>query len=375
MKKNKLLSFFILLAMLSFGLNWAVSSSKNNERENRANVDTRIDNSRYWVRMAEAGYIPFNPEVRVEEGVFMGSKIKAYSVLTDDSPDVPVTEINSTQSENSVFVDPNNSDIVLNSNNSTQNPVGSLYGANDLYSFDIGETWEGEVEGAGGGNSGDPTTAIGLNGRWYVNYINNPAGMGISYSDDQGQNWTTKTIAPNPGQLADKNHMWIDNSPGSPYEGNLYVAWTNFGGSNDSEISISVSTDDGVTWSTGVPISNAVNAGSHNQGVNIQTGPNGEVYVIWGIYDGWPTDESAIGMAKSLDGGVTWEPAVRIIDNIRGIRTSETSKNQRVNSFPASAVDISNSDNSGAIYVTWTNYGVPGINAGNDIDIYVIKSG
>jgi len=374
MKKNKLFFFFALIGLLAFGINWAVSSSKMDERENRSMVDTRIDNSQYWVKMAEAGYIPFNPDVTVERGIFTGSEIKSPSVITEDSPDVPVTDINSTQSENSIFVDPNDPDIVLNSNNSTQNPVGSLYGANDLYSFDIGETWEGEVQGAGGSNSGDPTTAIGLNGRWYVNYINNPGGMGISYSDDQGQTWTTKTIAPNPGQLADKNHMWIDNSPDSPYEGNLYVAWTNFGGSNDSEISISVSADDGVTWSTGVPISNAVNAGSHNQGVNIQTGPDGEVYAIWGIYDSWPSDESAIGMAKSLDGGITWEPAIRIIDNIRGIRTSETSKNQRVNSFPASAVDISSGEDRGSFYVTWTNYGVPGINTGNDIDIYVIKS-
>jgi hypothetical protein len=324
--------------------------------------------------MAEAGYIPFNPDVRVKPGVYTGNKIKAFSVLTDDSPDVPVTEINSTQSENSIFVDPNDNLVVLNSNNSTQNPVGNLYGANDLYSFDAAETWEGEVQGAGGSNSGDPTTAIGLNGRWYVNYIDNPGGMGVSYSDNQGQSWTTKTVAPNPGELADKNHMWIDNNSDSPYEGNVYVAWTNFGGPDDAEIAISVSTNDGVTWSTGVAISYDVNAGSHNQGVNIQTGPNGEVYVIWGIYDGWPTDESAIGMAKSLDGGATWEPAVRIIDNIRGIRTSETSKDQRVNSFPVCAVDISNGADEGSIYVTWTNIGYPGINTGNDMDIYVIKS-
>ena len=356
MKKNKLFFLIVLLGMLAFGLNWAVSSGKMDERERRSKVDTRIDNSKYWVKMAEAGYIPFNPDVKVKPGVFKGTKIKAFSVLTEDSPDVPVTDINSTQSENSIFVDPNDNFTVLNSNNSTPNPVSGIYGANDLYSFDAAETWEGEVQGAGGSNSGDPTTAIGLNGRWYVNYISNPGGMGVSYSDNQGQSWTTKTVAPNPGDLADKNHMWIDNSPDSPYEGNVYVAWTNFGGADDAEISISVSTDDGVTWSTGVPISYAVNAGSHNQGVNIQTGPNGEVYVIWGIYDGWPTDESAIGMAKSMDGGVTWEPAVRIIDNIRGIRTSETSKNQRVNSFPVCAVDISNGADEGAIYVIMDKY-------------------
>ncbi len=47
--------------------------------------------------------------------------------------------------------------------------------------------------------------------------------------------------------------------------------------------------------STPINISAAVNAGSHNQGVNIQTGPDGEVYVAWAIYDAFPTDETATG--------------------------------------------------------------------------------
>jgi len=364
----------ILLVIFAFSINWAISNNSESQHEKRSKVDTRIDNMGYWIKMAEAGYVPFNPDVKSKPAVYTGSKIKAFGVLTDDSPDVPVTEINSMQSENSIFADPLNNQTVLNSNNSTQNPVGVLYGANDLYSFDIGETWEGEVQGAGGSNSGDPTTAIGLSGRWYVNYISNNGGQGISYSDNQGQTWTVKSIVPNPGQLADKNHMWIDNSSDSPYEGNLYVAWTNFGGPDDTEIGVSYSTDDGLSWSDDVEISSAVNAGSHNQGVNLSTGPNGEVYAIWAIYDGWPTDESAIGMAKSLDGGVTWEPATRIIENIRGIRNSETSKNMRVNSFPSAAVDCSTGPDRGAIYVTWANIGVPGTNTGSDIDVYVIKS-
>jgi len=374
MKRTRLFIIALLVGVLGFSVNWAISSGKPSERETRNKVDTRIDNSHYWVNMAEQGYIDFNPDVKVPMGIFTGSQIEAYSVLTDDSPDVPVTEVNSTQSENSVFVDPNNSDVVLNSNNSTQNPVGSLYGANDFHSFDAAESWEGQVQGAGGGNSGDPTTAIGLNGRWYVNYISSPGGMGISYSDDQGGSWTAVTVAPNPGSLADKNHMWIDNSPTSPYEGNLYVAWTNFGGASDAEIAIAVSSDDGLTWDINNNISGAVNAGSHNQGVNIGTGPNGEVYVVWAIYDGWPTDESAIGFTVSYDGGATWSEATRVINNIRGIRTTETSKNHRVNSFPVCAVDLSNGANSGDIYVSWSNVGTPGVNTGNDIDVYISKS-
>ena len=373
MKKLVLPFTMLIIVVFVFSLNWAVSNNAESEHQRRTKVDTRIDNMGYWMKMAEEGYVPYNPDVKTPPAVYTGSKIKAFSVLSDDSPDVPVTTESAQQSENSIFVDPNNNAVVLNSNNS--GPPG-FYGADDLYAFDFGETWEGEVQGAGGSNSGDPATAIGLNGRWYVNYISNALGQGISYSDDQGQNWEKKTVAPIPGSggLADKNHLWIDNCPSSPYEGNLYVAWTNFGGPDDLEISIASSSDDGDTWSDPVMISGEVNAGSHNQGVNISTGPNGEVYAVWAVYDGWPTDESAIGMAVSYDGGATWEPAKRIIDTIRGIRTTGTYKNMRVNSFPAAAVDCSTGPYEGTLYVTWANIGVPGDNTGDDIDVYMIKS-
>jgi hypothetical protein len=98
------------------------------------------------------------------------------------------------------------------------------------------------------------------------------------------------------------------------------------------------------------------------------------VYAVWSVYDSWPSDESAIGFTRSLDGGATFEPAVKIIDNIRGIRTTETSKNHRVNSFPVMAVDISGGSYNGNLYVVWTNIGIPGVNTNESIDVYMIKS-
>ncbi len=373
MKIFKLIIVFLLLLAFGFGTNWAI----NNSRKSDDAVDTRIDNQGYWRQAAKKGLVDYNPDIEVQSAIFTGSKIKANSVFTLNSPDIPVTEISSTQSENSVFVNPLDETNLLNSNNSTNLSVDTAYGANALFSFNSGTTWDGDVEGPGVDNGGDPAVVIGLNGRWYVNFINNSMGMGVSYSDDQGESWTVKQAAPNPGIITDKNHMWIDNNPTSPYEGNLYVAWTNAGGDYDAEIGFSYSTNHGNTWSVNSDISSDVNAGSHNQGVNLSAGPNGEIYAVWAIYDSWPSggsDEAAIGMATSLDGGVTWEPARRIITNIRGIRASETSKNMRVNSFPVATVDNSTGADNGAIYVTWANIGTPGINTGNDIDIYIIKS-
>jgi len=378
MKKSTILLFALML-VFAIGELTAQTREKPPRKQLYQNgvykpfevLDTRIDNMGYWNKAAELGLTPYNPDIEVPKGVYKSSRINAKSVVRDDSPDVPVTTENSTQSENSVFVDPDNIDHVLQSNNSTQNPVGNLYGANYFFSYDFGLTWGGSVQGAGGGNSGDPATAIGLGGRQYVGFIHNNYGQGVAYSDN-GTTWTSVQAGtpPGGGGMLDKNHLWIDNSPTSPYEGNVYDAWTGFGNANDSDIEFVRSTDNGLTYSAHKNVSQAVNAGSHCQGVNIQTGPNGEVYVFFTIYDGWPTDETAIGMAKSLDGGVTFPPATRIITNIKGIRTSGVSKNQRVNSFPSAACDLSN----GNLYIVWTNIGVPGINSGSDREIYMKRS-
>jgi PKD repeat protein len=377
MKKYPL--FIIVLAII---FAWTVGYAQQTKKPqaNKAvsdQVDTRIDNMGYWMEKAKQGLVPYSQPIPIKPAEYTGSKINVKGIKSIESIDVPVTNLtNVTESENSVFVDPNNANYILNSNNSTSwsgGSVGTLYGANYFQSSNGGTTWGGTPNGAGGSNSGDPTTAIGLNGREYVNYITNPGGQGIAWSDD-GTTWSAVTIAPNPGSLADKNHMWIDNKAGSPYEGNLYTAWTDFGGGNNNNIVISRSTNDGLSWSSLINLSSAVAAGSHNQGVNIQTGPGGEVYVCWAIYDGWPTDETAIGFAKSTNGGVSYTAGTRIKTGLKGIRTSGSTKNHRVNSFPSMAVDISGGPNNGNLYIVWTNIGTPGVNTGSNRSVYMIRS-
>ena len=75
-----------------------------------------------------------------------------------------------------------------------------------------------------------------------------------------------------------------------------------------------------------------------------------------------------------MDGGVTWVPGNRILTDIKGIRASGTNKDMRVASFPCLTVDLSEGPNRGTLYVVWANIGVPGINTGNDIDIYISNS-
>jgi len=366
MKKNLFITALLLIAGIT-----------GHTQEQEYVLDTRIDNNGYWKQAAEKGLTTLNPVVPIKAAIYTGSDIRAVSVITDDSPDVPVVTGSTSQSENSIYVNPNDIENAVNSNNSTSAPGGGidLYGANALHTYDGGETWTDDISGAGVDNQGDPVSLVNNNGRIFIGYIQNN-GQAISYSDDQGVTWTAVQVANSPGgfgSLLDKNHMWIDNSTDSPHEGNLYNAWTIFGGSNDGEIGLAYSDNAGDSWSSTIVLSSNLNAGNHNQGVNISTGPNGEVYALWVIYDSWPADENALAFARSYDGGVTWE-SFRILDNIRGIRNSGTGKDMRVNAFPCLEVDISNGIFSGNIYAVWTNTGVPGTNQGPDVDVYMIRS-
>lgn len=359
------IKLFTLLFVFLFS-----ASLFSQERE----IDPRIDNWRYWQEKAELGIIPLNPDEPAAPAVYVGDQNRMM-----DGPDVLLISGGSTtQSENSVFIDPNNNQNSLVSNNST---IGaSVQGTNALFSFDGGGTWTGGTGGAGGNNSGDPAAAISLGGTSYIGHIAPGFKQGVSVSNDNGVTWAVNSVSAAAG-LLDKNHLWVDNAPGSPFQGNVYSAWTNFGGAANNQIEISTSTNNGTTWSTPLNISTGVGAGSHNQGVNIQTASNGDVYAVWAIYDAFPAREIALGFSRSTNGGVSFSPATRIFNNLQGVRwqpgfpiANPHGKNMRSNSFPGMAVDISGGPNDGTIYVVWANVGVPGVNVGPDVSIYMMSS-
>ena len=376
-KFTTILGILIMLGLTHQAFAQEVIGKDKTSKGKSEAINYRIDNMGYWMRMAKKGLVPYNPLVAVKPAEFKGSVIQ-FKGRAFDSPDIPVTTLSSvTESENSVFVDPDNNMYLLNSNNSTEwtgTTVGNLLGANFFQSSNAGAIWGGSPNGAGGSNSGDPATAINHAGRQFVNYIDNPGGQGVAYSDD-GSTWLTSTIATNPGNLADKNHMWIDNKTTSPYVGNLYTAWTDFGGTYNYQVMLSRSTNNGLTWSSKIPVS-GTSIASFNHGVNLQTGPNGQVYACWATYYTNFSDlsEDGIGFSKSLDGGLTFSAATKAISTIKGIRATGVLKSMRVNSFPVMAVDVSTGPNSGNIYIVWTNVGVPGTNSGTNKSVYIIRS-
>lgn len=361
MKKQGLFILTLIFVLTSIQI-----FAQNQKKDDKSIIDHRIDNMGYWMKLAKEGKVPYNPVVKMGGAKYKGNAVNSKSVNTEDSPDVVIIEGNNTQSEISVFVDPNDNQHVLNSNNSTDwtgSSVNNLYGTDALFTEDGGSTWAGSYEGTGGGNSGDPAAAIDLDGKMFVGNIKNSSmQQGVAYSDDNGATWTNVTVGSNSN--LDKNHLCIDNSITSPYSGYIYSAWTDFGLA-DPHVEIVRSTDHGLNWSSPVEISNS----PFDHGVNIQTDAAGNVYVIWAEYNNWPNPEDAVGMVKSTDGGATWSSPVEIITELKGTRNNDPLAH-RTNSFPVMSID----QNNGNIYVVWSNYGIPGTNSGDWVNAYMIKS-
>lgn len=283
---------------------------------------------------------------------------------------------NTTQSEMSIDVHPTNPNILFAGANTTNWPVTTLYGTGCYWTTNGGLNWNGfdNPPSSMGSNSGDPANVIGTNGYFYIGYISNSDGQGISRSTDNGTTWTSYTVAPNPGTLADKNHLMIDKTVGSPYENRLYAAWTDFGGVYNYKAVLRYSTNFGQNWSSSINITGSL-AGYLHQGVNIQTGPNGEVYASWAVYSASPVTngEDAIAFTKSTDGGVTWSTPIYVYQATNfGIRGNIKPTSIRVASFPSMAVDRSGGPRNGYIYITWPQRGVAP--AGTDPDVVLVRS-
>lgn len=339
----------------------------------KLSFNSGVDNVNLWVNWSKRGLAPnFRTTGPFTPAINKSSRIEVAAASFVNSPDVAITTGNE-QTENSISVNPNNIAIAINSNNSK---VAGVYRASAFNTSNTGASWTG-LNSVEPNSYADPSVVIDNNNNWYINYITQGLKQSVAKSINNGVSWTiTQSADPGVGLLADKNHFMVDNSITSPYQGNLYNAWTMFygGGVNNQKVHINRSVDGGSTWSANTNLSGAL--GSHlDQGVNIQTGPAGEVYVAWIVYPGpGISDEKAIGFCKSTDGGSSYTAPVKVIDNIRGIRVTGCGKSMRANSFPSMAVDNSFGPNRGTIYIVWPNVGVPGTNTGTDVDIYMIKS-
>jgi len=365
--------------------------------------------------------------------------------------------------EIAVAVDPLNPDHVLAGSNDYYYRFNNATGARQAIvptgfftSFDGGQTWvDGQVPMGRGNGNGDPAPAFdaafqcpgapaGTCSMALMAQLSNVGGQGgpfvsqgdvsVSRSLDGGLTWQPPVtvfkgqgtgIGPaNNAVFWDKEFIAVDNWPGSPHFGRIYVTATRFlnglqGSYAESPIYISWSDDGGLTWSAPKEIS-----GSHPSCTFQTTGggtecdedqfsypavaPDGTVYVHFLNYQheaAWevPFDfDAQVMVVKSTDGGVTWSdpvPVVQLEDGLSDMPYSVIARQTiwghqiRWNAAGNIAVDPNDSNH---VAIVFADRGTPNPNAtagcfftlpgeppfydpcgagpGSDTDVFVVES-
>ncbi|HQY20448.1 MAG TPA: hypothetical protein PLX80_06325 [Ignavibacteria bacterium] len=287
---------------------------------------------------------------------------------------LPRTSPFSYQTEVIITRHPGNPLIMYGSSNAISNAGGPLFISEGAYvTTDGGTTWFGSdtmkntVGTILSGHGGDPGITIDKDGRFIISHLG--GGIKANFSTNNGLNWSNDVTITTGSQ--DKNLTTTDDSPTSPYYGRSYTAWSRFNAASPP-IAFSYTTNGGVSWSAATDI-NVPPAGHYSQGVDLRTGPNGEVYVCWAqpTTSGSFTEDYA-GFAKSTNGGVNWTIVNNNIFDMNGIRGNLLSTNIRVNSFPRIDVDRTCGPRAGWIYIVVSQKNLAP--AGTDADIVIHRS-
>jgi hypothetical protein len=304
------------------------------------------------------------------------------------APDVTVNQdtAGAPQNETAIAVNPNNPNMIVGGANDyvartwTCTIAGApCSGLADAYSgtylsTDGGQTWccsasdpshlgtliPGVTRLAGGqyDAGGDPSVAWDSHGHVFY------AGLGFDRTaapntvevsrgtvGSSGLSWSAPTFinqTTSPSTLNDKEWITVDTNASSPFRDRIYVSWTRFlfnassGAYTQSPIFFASSSDGGATFTTPKAVSGNV---LYSQGSRPVVGPDGSLYVFW---DGARRHDEldSTWVAKSTDGGATWQKPVQIapLNEIEPLANTLF----RVNSYPAAAAAPN-----GDLYATW----------------------
>jgi hypothetical protein len=301
---------------------------------------------------------------------------------------VAVTQIPESNNEPALAVDPNDPLHIVASSNDYGTPNGDAW-VGYYVSWDGGLTWSRDlIPGYLGGPvseltgmdlSGDPVVCFGPEGNVYISGLYakrdrnpiNPVGFGynigradgifVATSTDGGETFNQIAILATAFQTLvsfhDKEWMAVDMN-----NGNVYVAWVVFNVLYFANVLIARSTDGGNSFSTPQIISDYRVGDFNNQGTTIQVSPDGSVHVAWIDFT-----EETVKYTYSTNQGQTFSQPESIADVQEIPRTME-GNNYRTPTLLMSAVDLSETNTSGYLYITWNDYRT------GDADILLIYS-
>lgn len=301
---------------------------------------------------------------------------------------VAVTSIPESNNEPALAVDPNDPLHIVASSNDYGTPNGDAW-VGYYVSWDGGLTWSRDlIPGYLGGPvseltgmdlSGDPVVCFGPEGNVYISGLYakrdrnplNPVGFGynagradgifVATSTDGGETFNQIAILATAFQTLisfhDKEWMAVDMN-----NGNVYVAWVVFSMLMVANVLVARSTDFGNSFSTPQVISEYSAADFNNQGTTIQVSPDSTVHVAWIDFS-----EGAVKYIYSENQGQSFSSPESIAEVVEIPRTME-GNNYRTPTLLMSAVDLSDTNTSGYLYITWNDYRT------GDADILLIYS-
>ena len=274
----------------------------------------------------------------------------AFSPAVIVGPNVNITKEAGPQSETSVAVDPTNpKHLIYSLNDLGGNPFyASLY-----ESVDGGKTFKNSARMAHGSfGCYDTWDAFNSKGDAFFSYECG-GDERISYKK-KGQSKWTEIVLTSAGGNPDRDMVRIDNSPTSKFKGSVYVGYDDNGSGNTPYVLYS---RDGVNnWQRSPAI-----ASQATIGVNVATGPKGEVYATWEDYQG-----GKIWTAKSTTGGASWGTphvaATYVLSTSNFFVSIPPQSTRGIVPFPFTAVAPAGAAHAGRLYVSYTDKNPGGSN-------------
>jgi hypothetical protein len=310
-----------------------------------------------------------------------GQPTKVFpTVLTCSTPPCVFPNVQASAGPKAVNDDP----IAVNPNSASQILTGGNdYNCANLQGFyassNDGGTWT-HTCAPGSGGQGDPIVGYDLKNHAYAGGVQN-SNVVLFSSNDNGLKWGPVNIVTTPllGSLADKPWLEIDTNTASPFKDTLYVSATQRATNNNSQITVSHSTDTGKTWTTHTVDTEQTFPDEVDQFSDLSIGPEGTVYVSWlrcpatSSFEDCGGQVSQVLISKSSDQGNTWSTPVvaatpTLVPDVSGCcfygqlpNTSEP-----VSNVPSNAVFGSGS--SALVYVCMYNWN------GSQMQVEVVSS-
>jgi len=235
-----------------------------------------------------------SPEGVVPPAIFMN-----FDVITGTE-----TYPHVTQSESFTWSSDGNT-IVVNYNDSRTAP-GNYSGMS--LSTDGGATWTrlnpSPFASGHGTNFGDPIVVYNQHlGKWFAGDLaTGCGGQGIGlWTSTDGGTWSTGACAHNGGS-DDRESMWVDNTPSSPFYGRMYISWNDFNVGGGALYA--THSDDGTTWT---PVQ--VNSGFIRD-VQLTGGSDGTVFLATMNEGGGGFNNRQNFMYRSINGGASFGSAI-----------------------------------------------------------------